>query len=117
MDIQEVMNSKSNFSFELEDKTIIFNRVLWNDALKAQTAFHLIATNDAKNIEEANRVLFNLALKYIVVEVEGKTLEKLNADNFNALFENPFVCIEVSKQFQDYIGGFLERLPSFKALN
>lgn len=117
MNIQEVMDTKSNFSFELEGKTIVFNRVLWNDALKAQTAYHLIATNDAKNIEEANRALFNLALKYIVVEVDGKTLEKLNADNFNALFENPFVCIEVSKQFQDYVGGFLERLPSFQALN
>lgn len=113
--LNEVM--KSGYSFELENKKITFNMIAWGDALKAQNAIHLIATNEAKNIDEGNSRLLNLALKYAVIHTDSGELENLSLENFTSQFNNVFACVELGAQFRDYVLSFLEQLPSFRKLD
>lgn len=112
MELQDL--KKSGFSFEIEGKKIIFKMIAWNDAIKAQNAIHLIATNTADNIDAGNDRLLKLALKYAIVENEDSVLENLSLENFASLFENVFVCVELTTQFGAYVMGFLEKLPTFR---
>lgn len=112
MELQDL--KKSGFTFEIEGKRITFKMIAWNDAIKAQNAIHLIATNTAENIDTGNDRLLKLALKYAIVETSDSTLENLSLENFANLFDNVFVCVELSAQFGAYVMGFLEKLPTFR---
>lgn len=114
MEIKEMF--KSGYSFEMENKIITFRMITWQDAIKAQNAIHLIATNTPDNIELGNERLLKLALKYSTITTDTGDLENLSAENFTALFENIFVCVELSAQFRDYVLSFLKLLPSFQRL-
>lgn len=103
------------FSFELENKKISFKMILWQDAIKAQNAIHLLATNTPENIDEGNKRLTALALKYARIETQaGDMIESPTLDIFSTQFENVFACVELSAQFRDYVLGFLQKLPSFQ---
>lgn len=111
--LQEAFNNA--FSFDLENKKITFKMILWQDAIKAQNAIHLLATNTPENIDEGNKRLLNLALKYTRVETQGgDIIESPTLEIFSTQFENIFACVELSAQFRDYVLGFLQKLPSFQ---
>lgn len=114
MQIKDI--TKSGHCFEMENKIITFKTITWQDAIKAQNAIHLIATSTPDNIELGNDKLLKLALKYAIVTTDSGELENLSAENFSALFENIFVCVELSAQFRDYVLSFLKLLPSFQRL-
>lgn len=112
MELQDLY--KTGHSFEMEGKKITFNMIAWGDAIKAQNAIYLVATNQPDNIDEGNARLLKLALKYTTIETENGEIQSPLIENFASQFQNPLACIELSAQFQSFIGGFLERLPTFQ---
>lgn len=106
----------SGYSFELEGKTIKFKMIAYANAIKAQNAIHLIATNDAENIEKGNAILLNLGLKHAVISdnVGGADLENPSIELFASQFKNPFASAELQARFQEYVLGFLSELPTFQ---
>lgn len=113
-DVIEIFNRVHTFT--IENKECAFKQITWGDALKAQNAIHLIATNEPKNIDEGNNRLLTLALKYVSIG-ENNEIQKPSLEVFSTQFENPFACVELGAQFRDYVLGFLEKLPSFQKLN
>lgn len=106
----------SGYSFELEGKTIRFKMIAYANAIKAQNAIHLIATNDAENIEKGNAILLNLGLKHAIISdnVGGADLENPSIELFASQFKNPFASAELQARFQEYVLGFLSELPTFQ---
>ena len=110
MEIQDL--KMSGYEFELENKKVAFKMITWNDAIKAQNAIHLLATNMPANIDEGNKRLLDLALKYAIIPESN--LENMSAEIFSTQFENLLSLVELSAQFRDFILGFLDKLPSFQ---
>lgn len=106
----------SGYSFELEGKNIRFKMIAYANAIKAQNAIHLIATNDAENIEKGNAILLNLGLKHSIINdnVGGADLENPSIELFASQFKNPFASAELQARFQEYVLGFLAELPTFQ---
>lgn len=105
----------ADFQFELEGKKCSFKRITTKDALEIQ---HL-ATRAAQGKErEGDEAQFDkLALKYLEVSNNGVKNDGFTIELLETAFVNPFAIVEISKQFQEYVGNYLRALPSFQNLN
>lgn len=105
--------------YKLEDKNYDFKRITTADALKVKSMMMILASEKStiKDIETANKVLDDLALKYLTVEQDGEWLENIDEFALNALFSNELAIIEISAQFQNRIKDFLQSLPTFQLGN
>lgn len=102
--------------YKLEDKSYDFKRITTADALKVKSMMMILASEKStiKDIETANKVLDDLALKYLTVEQDGEWLENIDEFVLNSLFSNELAIIEISAQFQNRIKDFLQSLPTFQ---
>ena len=103
--------------YKVENKEFDFKRVSTQDALKVKSAMMILANEKApiENIESANKVIDDLALKYLrVKDPKGNWLENIDTLLLDSLFENQFAIIEITAKFQERLQGFLLALPSFQ---
>lgn len=105
-------------AYSYDGREFDFSPIPVADILKAKNA--LMAMGLAKNIDEtiqANGVLDLLAFKYVKVKGEdGKWVEKLDTDTITLFFKDESAFIEISLAFIGKVRGFLEKSPSFQAL-
>ncbi|WP_291952720.1 hypothetical protein [Campylobacter sp.] len=109
-----------NNEFKLGDVTYYFERVTTQDALKIKNSMFILARDNAspKDIEYANSINDSLCLKYLCLKdsagMEHKAPPLATLDLiFN---DNPMAIIEISKNFMEYVGAFLNALPSYQHL-
>lgn len=103
--------------YELDGRKFDFDRVSTQDALKVKSAMMILASDKAKSedIEKSNKVLDDMAFKYLRVEGEnGEWLKNIDEYAFTALFDNELASIEIVAKFQERLKGFLSALPSFR---
>lgn len=102
----------AEIKFELEGKKCSFKLITTKDALEIQ---HL-ATRAAqgKEREGDDEKLDSLALKYLEITHNGVKNDGFTIERIGTVFSNPFAMVEISKQFQEYVGNFLRALPSFQ---
>lgn len=98
-----------------------FKRVTTEDALKVKSAMMILANEKAslENTMEANKVIDNLAFKYLrIKDKKGNWLENNSAKDMimivDSMFENQFAGVEIVAKFQERLQGFLQNLPSFQ---
>ena len=100
-----------------------FRRVTTEDALKVKGAMMILANEKAslENTMEANKVIDNLAFKYLKIkDKKGNWLENNSAQDMimiaDSVFENQFAGVEIVAKFQERLQGFLQNLPSFQSV-
>lgn len=105
-------------AYKVENREFDFSPITTADVLKAKNA--LMAMGLAKNVDEtiqANTILDGLAFKYVKVKTDdGKWVEKLDSDTISLYFKDEGSIIEISLSFINKVRGFLEKSPSFQAL-
>lgn len=101
---------------ELDGVEFDFNRVSTQDALKVKSAMMILANekSTAQDIEKSNKMIDDLAFKYLRVKNGGEWLENIDEHAFSAIFENEMSAIEIVARFQERLKGFLNALPSFR---
>ncbi|WP_299546055.1 hypothetical protein [uncultured Helicobacter sp.] len=106
--------------YELENREFDFKRVNTQDALKIKSAMMILANEKStlENIEKANKVIDDLAIKYLrTKDNKGNWLENIEPVVIESLFNNEFAIIEITAKFQERLQGFLSALPSFQHMN
>ena len=110
MTIDEISNS--GFKIELENKECEFSMITYQYAVKTQNAMYLLNNNE---VEKGNAIINEIALKFLIVDIEKKGKVKVDTLEAVALtFKNPFAIVEINAQFLKYINVFLKSLPSFQ---
>lgn len=105
--------------YQLENREFDFKRVSTQDALRVKSAMMILANDKStlENIESANEVIDNIAIKYLKIkDNKGQWLENVDALIIESLFNNEFAIIEITAKFQERLQGFLQNLPSFQSL-
>lgn len=107
--------------YKIDNIEFDFKRVTTEDALKVKSAMMILANEKAtlENIMEANKVIDNLAFKYVKIkDKKGNWLENNSAQDMiiivDSMFENQFAGVEIVAKFQERLQGFLQNLPSFQ---
>lgn len=103
--------------YKLEDKEFDFKTVTVKDALAIKTAIGVMAKANASADDAlyADGVISRLAIKYLILKVNGKEIEgEVTEDLLSATFSNEFAIVEIIAKFQERISGFMQLLPSFQ---
>lgn len=112
-----------DFKYSIYGKQYGFKPITTQDALKIKNIMFVLAKDNTtiEDNEKANSAIDNLCFKYLVLKDEsGIEFDNINAQNFETFFQDvqnaSFGIVEISKNFMEMIGGFLNALPSYQGL-
>lgn len=120
------MKKDFNNYFEVQQENGVikykFNKITTADALKVKNAMFKFLNvadnnmniNDFLRDENTQKMLDEMAIKYLLVSTEDNIYKNVNLEQVGFIFENPFICVEIIANFQAYIMFLMGNLQSFQ---